>query len=565
LSAGRRESSPINAAQAIVEILAAAGIGRLYTVPGESFLGVLDAADADPRFTVVSCRHESGAAFMAEAEAKLTGVPAVAAGTRGVGAANLAIGVHTAQQDATPMIVLLGQVETGFLGKEAFQEVDLPAFYRPITKWAATIEQASRAPDLVAQAVRRATTGRPGPVMLALPADILEEKVDADAVATAVRTVQGRWAPSVPEAPAVTAVADALSAARQPVLIAGGGCRDARAELIEFAERWNVGVYAAFRRQDIFPNDHPHYLGHLGLGVPAACLEALRGADLVLVAGARLDEITTQGFTLPGPGARIIHADVDPSVPGAAMPADLALAAGARPLLRQLCDAAPERNETGQRWEVAHGAYLTAATPRRRPAAVGVDPAAVIESMGRMLPADTIVTNDAGNFSAFLHLYWHFNEPLTQLGPANGAMGYAVPAGVAAALAAPDRTVVAVCGDGGFLMTGLEVETAVRLGARLIVVVMRNGQYGTIAMHQLRHTGRLSAVAIGEVDIAGLATSLGATGVAVERETDLDRAFGEAAQRAGVTVLDIRTDPDLTTPALRLSELGGQSAAEHRN
>src|ERR1700761_2690811 len=442
----------MTAAQAIIEILAAAGIGRLYTVPGESFLGILDAADADPRFSVISCRHESGAAFTAEAEAKLTGVPAVAAGTRGVGAANLAIGVHTAQQDATPMIVLLGQVETGFLGKEAFQEVDLPAFYRPITKWAATIEQASRAPDLGAQAVRRTTTGRPGPVMLALPADILEEKVDADAVAAAVRAVQGRWAPA---ASAVTAVADALSAARQPVLIAGGGCRDARAELIEFAERWNVGVYAAFRRQDIFPNDHPHYLGHLGLGVPAACLEALRGADLVLVAGARLDEITTQGFTLPGPGARIIHADVDPSVPGATMPADLALAAGARPLLRQLCDAGPERNETGQRWEVAHGAYLTAATPRRRPAAVGVDPAAVIESMGRMLSADTIVTNDAGNFSAFLHLYWHFNEPLTQLGPANGAMGYAVPAGVAAALAAPDRTVVAVCGDGGFLMTGL--------------------------------------------------------------------------------------------------------------
>lgn len=558
----------MTAAQAIVEILAAAGIGRLYTVPGESFLGILDAADADPRFSVISCRHESGAAFMAEAEAKLTGVPAVAAGTRGVGAANLAIGVHTAMQDATPMIVLLGQVETAFLGKEAFQEVDLPAFYRPITKWAATIEHASRAPDLVAQAVRRATTGRPGPVMLALPADMLGKSVDAEAVAAAVRAVQGRRAPSVPEASTVTAVADALRAAGQPVLIAGAGCRDARAELIECAERWNVGVYAAFRRQDVFPNDHPHYLGHLGLGTPAACLDALRRADLVLVVGARLDEITTQGFTLPAPGTRIIHADTDPSVPGAAMPADLALTADARPLLRQLCDAAAgpgEAERPGRSWELAHGAYLTAATPRRRPAAGGLDPAAVIESMLRTLPADTIVTNDAGNFSAFLHLYWRYNEPLTQLAPANGAMGYAVPSGVAAALAAPGRTVAAVCGDGGFLMTGQEVETAVRLGARLIVVVMRNGQYGTIAMHQLRHTGRMSAVTIGEVDIAGLATSLGATGVAVEREMDLDRAFSEARQRAGVTVLDIRTDPDLTTPALRLSDLRSQSAAEHHD
>jgi acetolactate synthase I/II/III large subunit len=339
-----------------------------------------------------------------------------------------------------------------------------------------------------------------------------------------------------------------------------------------------VGVYAAFRRQDVFPNDHPHYLGHLGLGTPAASLDALRRADLVLVVGARLDEITTQGFTLPAPGTRIIHADTDPSVPGAAMPADLALTADARPLLRQLCDAAAgpyeagpyeagpdEAERPGRSWELAHGAYLTAATPRRRPAAGGLDPAAVIESMLRTLPADTIVTNDAGNFSAFLHLYWRYNEPLTQLGPANGAMGYAVPSGVAAALAAPGRTVAAVCGDGGFLMTGQEVETAVRLGARLIVVVMRNGQYGTIAMHQLRHTGRMSAVSIGEVDIAGLATSLGATGVAVEREMDLDRAFSEARQRAGVTVLDIRTDPDLTTPALRLSDLRSQSAAEHRD
>ena len=339
----------MTAAQAIVEILAAAGIGRLYTVPGESFLGILDAADADPRFSVISCRHESGAAFMAEAEAKLTGVPAVAAGTRGVGAANLAIGVHTAMQDATPMIVLLGQVETAFHGKEAFQEVDLPAFYRPITKWAATIEHASRAPDLVAQAVRRATTGRPGPVMLALPADMLGQSVDAEAVAAAVRAVQGRRAPSVPEASTVTAVADALRAAGQPVLIAGAGCRDARAELIECAEHWNVGVYAAFRRQDVFPNDHPHYLGHLGLGTPAACLDALRRADLVLVVGARLDEITTQGFTLPASGTRIIHADIDPSVPGAAMPADLALTADARPLLRQLCDAAAWPYEAGLR------------------------------------------------------------------------------------------------------------------------------------------------------------------------------------------------------------------------
>src|SRR5215203_6898055 len=245
------------------EVMARAGVRRLYTVPGESFLEILDAAEEHPDLSLVSMRHESGASFMAEAEGKLTGSPAVAVATRGVGASNLSIGVHTAMQDSTPMLVLLGQVETDFLGKEAFQEVDLPAFYAPITKWSATVNRADRLAEFVARGLRIATSGRPGPVMLALPADVLGEEVAANPEATIqIPPVAG------PEPEKVRAVVRRLGAARRPVVIAGGGARGARGPLTSFAETFGAGVYASFRRQDVFPNDHPNYLGHLALGTP---------------------------------------------------------------------------------------------------------------------------------------------------------------------------------------------------------------------------------------------------------------------------------------------------------
>src|ERR687893_1474729 len=301
-----------------VEVLAGAGVQRFYTVPGESFLEILDAVEQHPRLSLVSTRHESGAAFMAEAEAKLTGVPAVAMATRGVGASNLAIGVHTARQDSTPMLVLLGQVETAFLGREAFQEVDLAAFYAPITKWAATVHRADRVAEFVQRGLHVATSGRPGPVMLALSADLLGEGVLApDDRAGATRPVR-----PLPSAEEVREIARRLSEAQRPVVIAGEGACDARDELVALAEAFNIGVYAAFRRQDIFPNDHPLYLGHLALGPPPDTLRALEEADLVLVIGCRLDEVTTQGYGLPRAGAAVIQVDVDPGVVGAVGPVE---------------------------------------------------------------------------------------------------------------------------------------------------------------------------------------------------------------------------------------------------
>jgi acetolactate synthase I/II/III large subunit len=542
--------STLRAGDAAVEVLARAGVRRFYTVPGESFLEVLDAVEQHPQLSLVSTRHESGAAFMAEADAKLTGIPAVAMATRGVGASNLAIGVHTARQDSTPMVVLLGQVETAYLGREAFQEVDLAAFYAPITKWAATVHRADRVAEFVERGLRVATSGRPGPVMLALPADLLGEGILAqDERAGAARP--GRPLPSAEE---VMEIARRLSEAQRPVVIAGEGARDARDELVALAEAFNVGVYAAFRRQDVFPNEHPLYLGHLTLATPPDTLKALEEADVVLVVGCRLDEVTTQTYKLPRRDQAVIQVDVDPGEIGAAIPVEHGFVADPRAALTSLVAQSPS-SKPARDWSTAHRAYLDSSSIPASRTADGIDPTQVIVSFREVLPEDVLFTNDAGNFSGFLHRYWRYNHPKTQLAPANGAMGYGVPAAVAAKLAAPDRCIVAVAGDGGFLMSGQEIETAVRYGAPILVVVFRNGMHGTIAMHQAQEMGRTAGVEIADVDLAGYARSLGAEGYTVRDPEDLVPTLEEALASDTVALVDVVTDADLITPTSRLSEM----------
>jgi acetolactate synthase-1/2/3 large subunit len=534
-----------------VDLLEEAGVRRCYTVPGESFLEILDEVEQHAGLSLISARHESGASFMAEADAKLTGVPAVAMATRGVGASNLAIGVHTARQDSTPMVVLLGQVETPYLGREAFQEVDLPDFYRQITKWSTTVHRADRLPEFVAKALRIATTGRPGPVMLALPADILGEDVGSPErrFGAAYRALPAPTSEDIQE------LARRVEGAKQPVVIAGGGTRDAREELISFVEAFGVGIYTSFRRQDHFPNDHPNYLGHLTLGTPPTTLKALKETDLVLVVGSRLSEVTTQSYTLPQPGQVVIQVDIDPDVVGAVVPVELGVVADARETLAALISRAPSSGPERD-WDPAHGAYLeSSAIPDSR-AENGVDPGRIVAAMREILPTDTILTNDAGNFSAFLHRYWRYTHPKTQLAPTSGAMGYGVPAAVAAKTAAPDRRVVAVAGDGGFMMTGQELETAVRYGVNILVVVFKNGMHGTIAMHQMRSAGRTAGTEIGQIDLATYASSLGAQGWSVSEEDDLDDVLRESLEAEGPALVEVVTDPDLITPTARLSELG---------
>lgn len=547
------DTSTNNAGYVATEVLARAGVRRLYTVPGESFLEILDAAEAHPDLSLISTRHESGASFMAEADAKLTGVPAVAMATRGVGASNLAIGVHTARQDSTPMLVLLGQVETDFLGREAFQEVDLPAFYAPITKWSATVNRPDRLAEFVARGLRVATSGRPGPVMLALPADVLGEQVPDDPDAR----IQSRPR-SGPATGEVRAVVDRLAAARRLVVIAGGGAQNAREALVSFAEAWGAGVYAAFRRQDVFPNEHPNYLGHLTLGTPPETLKALQEADLVLVVGCRLSEVTTQSYALPRGDQAVIQVDIEPDEVGATVQAEVGMVSDAVAALAAFNAQAPSQPPSPD-WTEAHGAYLDSSSIPPVRASGGIDPSQVVGAMREVLPEDTLLTNDAGNFSIFIHRFWRYNHPQTQLAPTNGAMGYGLPAAVAAKLAAPDRTVVACCGDGGFLMTGQEMETAVRYGAPITVIVFRNGLQGTIAMHQKRDLGRTAGIEIGDVDLAGYARSLGAEGHTVRDPDELAPALQAALASDAVSLLDVVTDPDIISPTARLSELTAET------
>jgi acetolactate synthase I/II/III large subunit len=537
-------------AAAVTNLLAEAGARRCYTVPGESFLALIDEMAHHPLLRLVSVRHESGAAFMADADARLTGVPAVAMASRGPGSSNLAIGVHTAHQDSTPMIVLLGQVDSGLLGRESFQEIDLTAFYGPITKWAVTAERAEDVPGLVAKGWEIATSGRPGPVAIALPSDFVDVELgDCPVTAPAVAS------PVPPDQAAVEDLAGRLRAARRPVVIAGEGARPARDQLVRVAERFGIGVCTSFRRQDVFPVEHPQFLGHLGLAVPPATVAAVTDADLLLVVGTRLDEVTTQRYQLPRPGCDVVHIGRYGAGGLDTEPADALAALAAVPGLDRPGDRAAEH-------ATAHAAVDAWSTPSvpARPESHGqeVHPVEVIAALHRALPAHGVVTNDAGNFAAFLHRYWRFPASTAQLAPVNGAMGYAVPAAVAAALAAPERPVVAVVGDGGVLMTGQEIETAVRLGAPVVVLVLQNGMYGTIAMHQARDIGRTAGVDIGDVDLVRWAEGLGAAAYGVTDGAGLDGALEQALAGRRPAVVAVRTDPEVISPAATLGDLLGR-------
>lgn len=549
--------STVPVADAIAELLVASGVERIYTVPGESFLPLLDAFGRHPRLRVVSTRHESGAAFMAEADAKLTGIPAVVMSTRGVGAANLSIGLHTARQDSTPMLAMIGQVETEYLGNEAFQEVDLPAFLAEVSTWGATVYRSDRAAQTVARALVRSTGARPGPAVLAFPADVLEGECRPQLPLT-------RTAPSVVAHDDVASIAQRLADARRPVAIVGQGSD--HAALTALAERYGIAVYAAFRRQDSFPNDHEHYVGHLSLGTPPQILTTLREADLVLVLGERLDETTTQGYTLPAEQTPVVHVHPDPDVLGAHRAADLAVAADPALLCEQLLDAADElglepHGVGVQAWRDGRRAYTELAEASAAPApSGGLHPGRAIRAVQQAAPPGTVVVNDAGNFSVYLHRQWVFTEPATQAAPISGAMGYAVPGAVGAALARPDRTALGVAGDGGFLMTAVELETAVREGIDVKLLILQNGLYGTIAMHQAAAGHPVSACDIGAVDLAGLATSLGAHALTADSEDELAEAAAALFAHQGPAVLVVRTDPDVIAPGRSLAAMTGGGA-----
>lgn len=540
-------NSPKHGGQLLVDCLAAQGVDRVFCVPGESFLAALDGL-YDSGIDTVVARHESGAAMMAEAAGKLTGRPGVAFVTRGPGATNASAGVHVAFQDSTPMVLFIGQVARDQRDREAFQEVDYRAMFGPLAKWVAEIDDADRIPEYVSQAFHRAQSGRPGPVVLALPEDMLSGPAAGTPVPAATL-------PSGQAAEAdIDAILDRLRAAERPfVLVGGGGWSAAAADALgQFASALDIPVGASFRCQDYLSNDHPCYAGDVGIGINPALAARIGEADQVLVLGARLGEMTTQGYTLftpPVPEQGLIHVYPDPSEIGRVYRPDLGVAARPAAVIAQL--AARVSGEPGPRAKAARADYERWQGPEETPGALKME--AVIPMLRAVLPDDAIVTNGAGNYSAWLHRYYRYRAWRTQLAPTSGSMGYGLPAAVAAKLTCTNRPVICLAGDGCFQMTGQEFGTAAQYGAAVVVIVVDNGLYGTIRMHQHRaYPARPSGTDLVNPDFAALARAYGGFGATVTETAAFQPALAEALASGLPSILHLKIDPRALSPRLRL-------------
>jgi acetolactate synthase-1/2/3 large subunit len=543
-------TGPRTVGRLVADALRSAGVRYAFTVPGESFLGLLDAL-GDAGIRVVATRHEGGAAFMAEAHGNLTGRPAACLGTRAVGASNLAIGIHTARQNSTPMFALIGQVERPHIGHEAFQEIDQVGSIGRLAKWACEPFDATEVAGLLGEALRQATGGRPGPVLLSLPEDLLDEAAPEDA-----RVVVDRSGPDRPSDRDIGAVIELLASAQRPVILAGGGVLRARTstDLLRFADLLQVPIIASWRRTDVVSNDHPLYLGMAGLGAAGSVRGRLADADAMLVVGCRLSEPTSWDDTIPSASTRWAHVDIEPRRASGLRTADVTVTADARTFLRAAIDrllgkAVLDAELVRRRQE--HNAADRAAWEAAASVDVdggdwtgpGVHPGRVITTLRGVLPDDAILTTDAGNFAAWAGRGFRFRRPGTFIGPTSGAMGYAVPAAVAAALVHRDRPVVALVGDGGMAMTMAEIETATREGARIIVLVFDNERYGTIRMWQERRgSGEGVATELGAVDFAAIGRALGARGVRVDKDADVEPALRQALAEERSTVIHLALD-----------------------
>jgi acetolactate synthase I/II/III large subunit len=541
--------------QVLVDQLVLHGAELAFGVPGESYLPVLDALHDAPLRLIVT-RHEGGAANMAEAYGKLTGRPGICLVTRGPGATHASNGVHTAMQDSTPMLLLVGQVARETIGREAFQELDYRAVFGSMAKWATQIDRAERVPEIMARAFAVATSGRPGPVVVALPEDMLASQVDVPDARP-----HRPLAPAAPAAADMARLRDLLAAASAPLAIVGEGGWTARtgADVAAFAEAHAVPVAASFRCQDYVDNASPAYAGHAGLAMDAALAKRIREADLLLAIGGRLGEIPTAGYTLVRPGApsqRLVHVHPDPDEIGAVYPPELGIVAG----LEAFAAAARALEPAGAGARAgllaaARGEYeRNLGEARELPGSLQMS--AVMAALRDRLPAEAILTNGAGNFSVWAHRYYEFHRYPTQLGPRSGSMGYGVPAAIAAKAVHPDRPVVCVAGDGDFLMTGQELATAVQEELPVVVLVVNNAMYGTIRMHQERnYPGRVVGTDLRNPDFVAYARAFGAHGARVERSEDFAAALDEALGCGSPAVVELRVDPQAITPRQTLDEI----------
>lgn len=553
------DSTQTTGARLVVDALLTHGVERVFCVPGESFLAVLDSLhDETARIQTIVCRHEAGAANMAEAVGKLTGRPGVAIVTRGPGATHASIGVHTAFQDSTPMILLIGQCAREHMDREAFQEIDYRRMFGQMAKWVAQIDDPRRVPEYLSHAFHVATSGRPGPVVLALPEDILSDACPAVPGAPRYQRVAAAPAPAQTER-----LREMLAAARKPFVIAGGsGWTDsATRDFARFAEQWQLPVGCAFRFQDTLDNEHPNYAGDVGLGINPALAARIRDADLLLVIGPRLGESTTGGYTLldiPKTKQTLVHIHQGAEELGRVYSADLPIVSGMPEIASALAALAPPASVA---WAgsaaAAHDAYFEWRKPK--PMLGDVQLGEIMRELSERLPADSIVTNGAGNYATWLHRHYSYRHFRSQVAPTSGAMGYGVPAAIAAKSLYPGRTVVAFAGDGCFMMSSHELATAMQYGLAVIFIVVNNAQYGTIRMHQERHyPDRVHGTGLTNPDFVAYARSFGAHGELVESTAQFMPAFERAAASGLPAVIEIRIPQDQSTPGATLDQVREQ-------
>jgi acetolactate synthase-1/2/3 large subunit len=549
------------AAGLLVDCLRAQGADRIFCVPGESYLTLLDALYDAPEIQVVTCRHESGAGFMAVADAKITGRPGLCAVSRGPGATNVSIAIHTAEQDAVPLVVLIGQVARRDRGRGAFQEVDYGKTFSDMAKGVWEVSEADRLPEVVARAFHVAESDTPGPVVLVLPEDMLSDATSAEVVP---RLPAAMAAPGPED---LEAVLELLDRSERPLLIAGGrlGAPAGRKALLKVAEARDLAVALSFKRQDHFPNDHPNFAGYLGFKVPRGVIAALGEADLILAVGTRLTDVTTQGYLLPRapvPDQPLVHVYPDPSRIGGVYRTTLGLPVDPVAFLRHLAER-PAAPATRRRdWVAAlHGQARDLAAYTPLPTTDGVNFGAVVHALGARAAPDAVIVMDAGNFSSWVHRHWPWRTDNLIVGTVGGAMGLGIPGAVAAALRLPGRQILSFVGDGGMLMTGGELATAMQQGLPLKVFVSNNRSYGTIRLHQERdYPGRVSATELTNPDFAQLARAFGATGLVVETESDIENAVAAALAADGPVVVDVRASLEAISAYTTITQLHGAAS-----
>lgn len=547
--------------QILVDALKIHGVDTAFGVPGESYLDVLDALhDSSIRFIIN--RQEGGAAFMAEAYGKMTGRPGICFVTRGPGATNASIGVHTAYQDSTPMILFIGQVGLDFMDREAFQEIDYRRMFGQMAKWVAQIDRADRIPEYIARAFQVATSGRPGPVVLALPEDMLVAMAEV-ADTRCYQPVQAS-----PSAAQVDTLRAMLAAAKSPLLLLGGGTwnEQACADVQRFAEANSLPVACAFRFQDLLDNAHPNYVGDVGIGINPKLAARVRNADLLIAFGPRLGEMTTSGYSLlasPVPAQKLVHIHTDAEELGSVYQADLMINSGAPQAAAMLAAMAPVAADAW-RHTVAEAKAALAAYQEQPPifkdGKAPLDLWKLVQQLMAAAPKDTIITNGAGNYATWAHRFYRYGAMRTQLAPTSGAMGYGVPAGIAAKIIDPQRTVVTFAGDGEYMMNGQELATAVQYKAGVVIIVFNNSMFGTIRMHQERdYPGRVSGTTLHNPDFAALAKAYGAHGEVVVTTDEFGPALERALQHTRVNqlpaVIELRYDGNLITPGATLDTI----------